>query len=121
MQFTNKTGESKKVKVVDTQEDLGFKWITVLKDESVDLPRSQGLALGFKPEKKKVEESDEEQQSNEDYRKKLMSVDGIGKKTAEDIMKAYPTADELRDAISEDKELPIREDLVEMLEEEFLE
>ena len=126
MDFVNKTGKDQRVKIIDKQEDLGFRWIVVLEGQSVDLPRAQGLALGFKYGKVSKEENKEIKQkrvtqtrADSTYKKKLLTVQGVGNKTAEDIMEIYPAQKDLKGAIKNKKEIPVRDDIAENLKKVF--
>ena len=44
-----------------------------------------------------------------------MSIDGVGKATAEDILKVYPKKEDLVKAFADNAELPFRDDVVELL------
>lgn len=50
----------------------------------------------------------------------LSSIKGIGKKTVKDISSMYGSVEELTLAIMEDKPMPFRDDIVEILSKELL-
>jgi len=53
------------------------------------------------------------------YYQKLVDIEGIGKKTAKDIMGIFPTEEELKASIVKGLILPIRDDLAAKLKERF--
>ncbi len=98
-------------------------WITLRTGETIELLEDVGLRYGFKKMKTtegniggtKVEtkQIDHSKNKNEEesYSKKLNDIKGIGKKTAKDIVKVFPTEEKLKKAISNDDELPFRDDV----------
>jgi len=58
----------------------------------------------------------------DDFKKKLLALDGIGKKTAEDILKEFSSVNEIEEFMSKpgaEDDLPFRDDVCEILMEEF--
>lgn len=53
------------------------------------------------------------------WEEKLIEINGIGEKTAKDIISLYPDKKSLSEAIRSEKELPWDEDVVKKLEETF--
>ena len=51
------------------------------------------------------------------WEEELIELNGIGKKTAKDIILVYPDKESLLEAIREGKEMPFDEDVVKLLEE----
>jgi len=126
MEFVN---ENKDVKVRQTDPN-GYVWKTVRTGESVELPKSVGLAYRFTPKevtKGKAGEKEVETKQFEDSKKKdksqfqktLQKIKGIGKKTAEDILKVYQGEKELVDAIANNKPLPFRDDIEKLLHDYY--
>lgn len=69
-------------------------------------------------ESKKVEESKKAEGGNS-YLNELVAINGIGKSTAEDIIKVFPTKDSLKKGIAKEQDLPFREDVVKLLIKTF--
>lgn len=58
-------------------------------------------------------------ESNNSYKNELIALKGIGKKTAEDIIRVYPFKEKLIENIKENKELPFDDDVVDLLKEKY--
>jgi len=122
MKFINK----KEPVQVRIKEKLGFKWECVRKGETIDLPEDLGLRYGFekvkvtegKIGKKKVETKQFEKKKT-DYKRKLVLIKGISSKRAKDIIKVFPTEEDLLKAISHKERLPFRDDIEEKLSKEY--
>ncbi len=119
--FVNKTDSPVRVKILDSNEKLGFRWAMVQPDEVIELPINHGKAYGFKstvekpkpkakPKKKEKNPANLED-SKKTYHKKLLKVKGVGEKTARDLEQVYPTEEHLKYAIKKGSKLPIRDDL----------
>lgn len=54
-----------------------------------------------------------------EYKEELIMINGIGEKTADDIMKVYPTIGQLYNALRDLPELPFRDDVSELLHKHF--
>jgi hypothetical protein len=148
MLFINNTEKKVKAKIDETRGVIqGCRWVTVDLGGEIDLSEHYGKALGFTtvkarpsddkdkaPKEKKgiknllsratgKKEDDgakgESEEGEKDYKAKLINMDGIAEKTADDIIKSYPTEQTLRDAIKKEEHLPFRNDVVELLEKEF--
>jgi len=119
VKFKN-VNKPEKVRIFD---DSGVcRWLTVGVGDIIDLPEEYGVMLGFEKvkedEKPKTEDKDEPKTDNlEDkgFFDELTSIKGIGKKTAEDIIKAYATKALLIKEIKKKKDLPFRDDVVKKL------
>jgi len=129
MKFVN-NGEPVQIRLDDV--DGGYKWESVKTGETIDLPEEVGKANGFeklettegkigekKVETKQIEESDLKKNAKKQYRKRLQNIKGIGKKTAEDILRIYPEEKELVSAISNNEKLPFRDDVEAKLKKEY--
>ncbi len=127
MEFVNK-GPNQKVR----QGKAGkYFWKTVKTGKTIDLPEDVGEEYGFEPaENKKVTEgkaSDKKVETKqfEENKKKEKLVEGlqklkrIGKKTAQDIANVYSSEEELVEAISNNKQLPFRDDIADLLKKEY--
>ncbi len=118
MEFTN-NGEPVKIRV---GEPSNCYWSTIGKGESVELPLEYGLRLGFIPKTTEGKIGDqvvETKQINtvkvtDDFLKELQSINGIGKKTAKDIVN-WGTKEKLIEVIAVGGHLPFRDDVVEKL------
>ncbi len=97
--------------------------------QEIDLPRDVGERLGLdevtegkigetKVETKQFEPNPVEKK-NEDFQKKLRDIDGIGQKTAEDIMEVYSTEEEIIKAIKSKEHLPFRDDVERKLRRKY--
>ena len=104
-------------------------WSTIEKGESVDLPLKQGRRLGFKLKTTEGKIGDEvvetkqievpEKQVQNDFFKELCSINGIGKKTAKDLVIVFQTRESLIDMIKSGKAIPIRDDIEKLLREKY--
>jgi len=130
MKFINK---GKDVQVRIPEGPNRYRWTGVRTGEKVDLPESIGLAYKFKRvtdviddmkpivtagkigktkvETKQIESEKDFIKNQSNFRFKLNEIDGIGLKTALDIIKVFPTEEKLKEAISHDDELPFRDDI----------
>jgi len=108
-------------------------WATINKGESVDLPARAGISYGFsvkttegqignkKVETKQIEAPSvlKEFEEEHDFFKELQSINGIGKKTAQDIIKYAPTKEILIDKIKTKDGLPFRDDVEQLLRSNY--
>lgn len=53
------------------------------------------------------------------YVDKLRSIDGVGEKTAKDIIKVFPTEELLKKAIESGEDIPIRDDIAALVKDKF--
>ena len=123
MLFKN-IGEKRKIKVKDRSRPLGFRFQTVKEDEIVDIPYSVGIAYNFQAESVEVVmdvtlEEVKADSFDKEYYDKLVSIKGLGKKTAKDIMQIYVSEKDLKNAIKQKVELPIRDDLIKPIKKKF--
>lgn len=96
---------------------LGLTEVTLECNQSVtdvnqELPKLTEGQIGDK----KVETK---QIDTDDFFKELIKIKGIGKKTAKDIIKVFPTKEKLIEAISHNDELPFYDDIEKKLEEKY--
>jgi hypothetical protein len=82
-----------------------------MKEEEITTPQNIKQVSNEKMEQKK--------EDKRDFRKKLRAIDGVGEKTAKDIMTLFPDESYLRSAISQGHPLPFRDDVVEKLKQKF--
>ena len=140
MKFINK-GNDVKVRI---DEKNGYRWVTVHTGDTINLLPRIGFANGFvkapgviskiknaipkvttgkigntKVETKQISETSIIDDSG--YRAKLIAVNGIGKKTADDIIKVYPSEGQLKVAVAKDLPFPFRDDIEKILKKEFIE
>ena len=113
-------------------------WATIKTGEIVELSMEKGLAYGFSIKTtegqigNKVVETKQIDTVNDtvktpgipvkDFLKELCSIKGIGKKTAEDIIKIFPVREELIKKIrasTDTNALPFRENTCEVLMEAY--
>jgi len=123
MKFINK-GEPIKIRIGKLEDCY---WNTVETNETVELPKSLGNRLGFQELKttegqlgpKKVETKQLENYTPDDlFFKELKKIDGIGAKTAEDIV-TWGTKEKLIEHIQKGEDLPFRDDVEEKLKGEY--
>ena len=134
MKFKNETGENAKYRRGSIKS--GYDWFTIKPGDTADIPEHIGDTLNLtkiEAEQEEVSEVLNNEPSEEDptdadagfledpeaYKKKLIDIDGIGKKTAEDIMAKYPTEKELKNAIRQGDEIHKRDDVDEAVKETF--
>jgi len=127
MNFINQ-GEPVKIRIGGLNED--FTWQTIKTGEIIELSRAQGKALNFQKLKttegqigdKVVEtkqiEVPEDYTPDDLFFKELKAINGIGKKTAEDIVE-WGTKEKLIESIKQGKNLPFRDDVEEKLKREY--
>ncbi len=119
MEFTNNGGPVK----VRIGEPSDCYWSTIQNGESIDLPRSVGLALGLTIKTTEGKLGDRTVQTKQieapDWFKELCSIDGIGKKTAEDIILIFPDREYLKNKIQNNEKLPVRDDTEAKLREKY--
>lgn len=136
MLFEKKDGEPEKIRVVDPDFWTGWKWVTIRKGDSIDIPEADGLCLGLVPVKSKIEkpeprpkpksveeriapEEDSKKKESELYKQKLQSIKGVGEKTVKDIIQIYPSETDLINALNSKKDVPIRDDLAKEIRNKF--
>jgi len=128
MKFINK---GKGVQVRQSDGDGRFKWENVKTGETIELPEDVGLRYGFekvtesiqkvtegKIGKIKVETKQFEEDTDDEFFKELTKINGIGPKTAKDIV-IWGTREKLMEAIKINAELPFRDDIVQKLREKY--
>ncbi len=117
-----------------------FRWELVKNGDIINLARDVGVNYGFEEvkveattgnigdvevETKQIDtdkNTDHSEKQNEErsYSKKLNNINGIGKKTAEDIIKVFPTERKLVEVIAVGGSLPFRDDIEILLKKQFL-
>lgn len=122
-----KTYRNDKESPIKVRKDGNF-WITVYPNQTIELkdPRiakRKGLSSleETKTVKKVPKKAHEEiaERPSEDFKKELQTINGIGKKTAEDIIHAFPTKERLKEAINNNVGLPFYNDVSEQLRAEY--
>jgi len=99
----------------------GFEWKSVQPGKECDIPYESAKNLPLTPLKdvkieklkEKVEDHEQKKEDKEvdagfrkkQYKEKLVSIKGVGKKSAEDIIKDYPTQEILKEAIKNGEEI----------------
>lgn len=109
MKFINKGGPIK-IRIGESHECY---WTTVKTNEIIDLSAEQGLKLGFteiKTTEGQIGTQVVETKQIVTFLEELQSINGIGKKTAEDIVGIFKTKSELFKHMENDQELPLRND-----------
>ena len=144
MKFKN-NGEGVQVRIKEKSlfGGEGCRWTLVRKGEVVDLPENIGLANGFekvidvidqsnqvkpkttegkigttKVSTKQIEKNEVEYTSDDLFLKELIAINGIGEKTAEDIV-TWGTKEKLIEVIELRGKLPFRDDIAKLLEGKY--
>ena len=118
MRFINK-GEPIKIRIGEPGECY---WATIKRNEVVELSERYGLALGFEEVKttegklgdlvvQTKQVSIPQKHNQNDFFKELCSINGIGKKTAEDIVGVFKTKKILLEAVESALRFPFRDDI----------
>ena len=118
MKFINK-GEPVKIRIGGLNED--FTWQTIEAGEIIELSRAQGRSLEFQKLKttvgqigNQVVQTKQIEADPDEFLKELKAINGIGKKTAEDIVN-WGTKEKLIESIKQKKNLPFRDDVEDKL------
>ena len=61
----------------------------------------------------------ETKQFESDFFNELKAIDGIGTKTAKDIVKIFPNSEELKNKLKNNEHLPFRDDVEEKLRRKY--
>lgn len=128
MRFKNESEENVKYRLGNRK---GFDWYTIRPGETADIPEHLGNNLPLIPIKEQevvddepakedpkdveVDSGDEEQP----FLESLVKIKGVGKKTAEDIIKVYPTKAALIETLEKGLDIPIRDDIAELVYKAF--
>lgn len=126
MLHKNNTGKKTKVRLINKKLPSGFEWKTVKPGKEIDMHPDDGIAYGFDLIEKPIEETPAEdpkdkKSKKEAYWKRIVSINGIGAKTADQIVFDYPTEAKLKLGLKKEPEdVTSRDDLVEKLKAEFL-
>lgn len=119
---------------VEIPEEIGKSYGFILVNDAEgepNEPTTESIDPGEIPEETKGDQEGKESlpeatiQEEEDQAKQyflsLTKINGIGNKTAKDLVQIYPTKTKLIQALqSEDGDLPIRDDLIDKIKEAFL-
>jgi hypothetical protein len=81
-----------------------------MKEEEITTPQNS-KKLSSKPKPKT--------NPNSSYKKELTDIKGLGSKIAKDVMAVFPTIEELKAAVKENKFIPVRDDIAEKIKEKF--
>lgn len=146
MKYVNMKKVSIKVRLKDSTENSGYRWVTIIPGREVELniPKVLALKKGLSLTVEKVlpdeasrkekivlkkdtmtkvidKELDVEKDLKEKrkYLETIKNIKGIGEETANDIMKLYPTRKSLEDAIKKKDSLPLRNDVCKKLKKKF--
>jgi len=125
MKFINKGGPVK-IRIGKINED--FSWKTIKEGEVIELSRAQGRALKLtKLETTKgqignqvveTKQIEVEYTPDDSFLKELKAINGIGKKTAMDIVE-WGTKEKLIESIKQGKNLPFRDDVEDKLRRKY--
>ncbi len=131
MLFINETGNKIKARVENERNASGYDWKTLGKGDKIDLPSDYGKALGLTALEKASEEQEATEgeqdaegsevtlEGREAFYDEMLQVQGVGPKTAEDILRIYRTKEELLSDLKSGREVPIRNDLAERIEKKM--
>ena len=99
----------------------GCRWECVRHGEVIELDEGIGLVYGFEmvTEGKINETKVETKQFESDFFNELKNINGIGSKTAQDIVKIFPNSEELKNKIKNNEHLPFRDDVEEKLRRKY--
>lgn len=137
MKFKNETRNNVKYRLGGYK--AGYDWFTIKLGKTANMPEHLGIALKLIRVEAEPEETlgavnhepseedsknvdagvQENSESTEEYRIKLIDIHGIGKRTAEEIMAKYPTEKILKLAIKKGEEIHKRDDIDEAVKELF--
>ena len=137
MWFTNNGGPVK----IRIGKSSDCYWRTIRKGESIELSAEMGKHYGFSVkttkgqignqvvETKQIEtvqaqmlNSTDTENNTENFFKELQKINGVGRKTAKDIIRIFPAREELIKKIrlnANKNELPFRDNVSELLEEKY--
>ena len=122
MKFVNR-GEA--VQVRESDGHNRFKWTLLKQGEIIELSEDVGISYGFekmeitqgKIGKTKVETKQFD--NLKIFLDELISINGIGKKTAEDIIRVFKTKEILLEAIESPLRFPFRDDIEKILRRKY--
>jgi ERCC4-type nuclease len=123
MKFINNTIKSIKIRTGDLNS--GYEWPTVRPGQIIDIPKHIGEAYELEPYKHKPTAEDQpnaegsHEGSREEYLARLVAINGVGRKTADQVFKKYTTIESLTKAIAAGKEIHTRDDVDAKIKEEF--
>lgn len=118
--YRNDKDENVKYRIL---KDGSYLWDTVRPGESVDLDFHVAEAKGLTPISlydQAHQDEASESQTDWSFKKELVALNGIGEKTASDILKYYNNREELQKALEDDEEVHSRSDVVEVLKQWLL-
>lgn len=123
MKFINK-GEPIKIRIGESPECY---WKTLKNNEVVNLDPDYGKRLKLTELKttegklgdRVVQTKQIESPKITDFYDELIKIKGIGKKTAQDIIKVFPTKQSLIDAVSDKSNMPFRDDVEKILRRKY--
>lgn len=120
MKFRNNSKEKKKIRIGTLKNP---EWITIYPNQVVDIGEKKGLTHNLEKLNKEVykpkvnKKQAETKVFSEDFESELRKIKGIGKATAEDILKVFKSKKELIENISE--KMPFRDDVVKKLKDVY--
>ena len=125
MKFINKGGPIK----IRIGEPSGCYWKTLKNNEVIDLDIDPDYGRKLKLTELKTTEGklgDQVVQTKQiespkitDFYDELIKIKGIGKKTAQDIIKVFPIKQSLIDAVGDKSSLPFRDDVEKILRRKY--
>lgn len=125
MNFINK-GIPVKIRIGNLNEN--FSWKTIKTGEVIELTRAQGKAMEFQKVKTtegqigdqvvQTKQIEVDYTSDDLFLKELQLINGIGKKTAQDII-LWGTKEKLKEYIKNNQRLPFQDDIEEKLRRKY--
>ena len=115
MLHKNETGKKVKVRLSHRKTTSTYEWRTILPGETVEMNPQDGEVYGFTPVEEKEKEPEKgdtkkdtmDATDQDEYWAKIVSIKGIGAKTADQIVKDYPTEADLLKAVQDNEKIHI--------------
>lgn len=116
--FQNNTGRDVKVRLEKRTNRAGYVWLTVKEGSNVDLPLVVGRNFGFDLVNT-VKEAELIVEDNEAFAEELLSIKGVGKRVAAEIIGLYGDRSSLLVAVEGGEEIPFSKTVVSALKKHF--
>ena len=106
--FVNYTGRTLRTRVTNLSDSVARQFVVIKPNDEVVLEERHGERLGLT--KKSYVVDNEEKSNNElNYPQNLTIVNGVGKKTAQDLGEQFLTEEELKNALSSGEDIGLDE------------
>ena len=103
-------------------EEYGHRWECVYTNGIIDLPKEVGIANNLtkmETTKGSIGKVIVETKQIDDFYEELCLINGIGVKTAKDIIKIFPEREGLKQTIKTNEPLPFRDDVEQKLKTKY--